>query len=385
MMPTGPVAQVPAIRRHDGIPGGRTLLPGQNFEFEFGIFIDPASLDNAGLARLVLHRHVPLRDRRGRHDAEQPRLRPRRRGPLPDARARRRHDDRLAVRRARTVLRPDGAQHRSRRTCRTSSRGAASSTRTSRRARTASRATPCSPRRHGQGGPAVQHDLVRELPHQQRPRRAAEGAARREGSMVFKLYAAARSATSCSCRRARPACRAPRRRAVMLGDGTAVTLKRPNVHAHRDRRATPSHFSARARAASSIGHRPARGHRRAHLLARADRARLQRATASRAARATSKDPVTGVLRSAASAGRPRRSASRTRWPTPPTPTSASAPASSPIGGKAELTDADLMRLSDVHAPHRRAAAAQPRRRAGAGRASSSSRRSAARTATSPTS
>jgi CxxC motif-containing protein (DUF1111 family) len=47
MMPTGPVAQV---QQYDEqvIPQGRTMEVGQNFEFEFGVFIDPASLTTPG-------------------------------------------------------------------------------------------------------------------------------------------------------------------------------------------------------------------------------------------------------------------------------------------------------------------------------------------------
>jgi CxxC motif-containing protein (DUF1111 family) len=47
MMAMGPVAQ---YQQYDQtfVPGGRTMDVGQNFEFEFGIFIDPASLTSAG-------------------------------------------------------------------------------------------------------------------------------------------------------------------------------------------------------------------------------------------------------------------------------------------------------------------------------------------------
>ena len=47
VMPTGPVA---LVQQYDQtvIPQGRTMEIGQNFEFEFGIFIDPASLTTPG-------------------------------------------------------------------------------------------------------------------------------------------------------------------------------------------------------------------------------------------------------------------------------------------------------------------------------------------------
>jgi CxxC motif-containing protein (DUF1111 family) len=47
VMPTGPVA---LVQQYDQtiVPQGRTMDIGQNFEFEFGIFIDPASLTTAG-------------------------------------------------------------------------------------------------------------------------------------------------------------------------------------------------------------------------------------------------------------------------------------------------------------------------------------------------
>ncbi len=47
MMPMGPVAQ---LQQYDEqvVPGSRQMVPGQNFEFEFGVFIDPASLASPG-------------------------------------------------------------------------------------------------------------------------------------------------------------------------------------------------------------------------------------------------------------------------------------------------------------------------------------------------
>ena len=47
MMPMGPVAQ---LQQYDEtvVPGSRKMDVGQNFEFEFGIFIDPASLASPG-------------------------------------------------------------------------------------------------------------------------------------------------------------------------------------------------------------------------------------------------------------------------------------------------------------------------------------------------
>src|SRR5258708_23079498 len=47
MTPTGPVAQV---QQYDQtfVPTQRTMEVGQNFEFEFGVFIDPTALTSAG-------------------------------------------------------------------------------------------------------------------------------------------------------------------------------------------------------------------------------------------------------------------------------------------------------------------------------------------------
>jgi CxxC motif-containing protein (DUF1111 family) len=47
MTPTGPFA---AVQQYDEqvVPNSRTMAVGQNFEFEFGVFIDPASLTTAG-------------------------------------------------------------------------------------------------------------------------------------------------------------------------------------------------------------------------------------------------------------------------------------------------------------------------------------------------
>lgn len=47
MMPMGPVAQIQQ-KDQTNVPGGRSMEVGQNFEFEFGIFIDQASLTTAG-------------------------------------------------------------------------------------------------------------------------------------------------------------------------------------------------------------------------------------------------------------------------------------------------------------------------------------------------
>ena len=47
MMPTGPFA---AVQQYDEqvVPGSRQMVTGQNFEFEFGVFIDPSSLTTKG-------------------------------------------------------------------------------------------------------------------------------------------------------------------------------------------------------------------------------------------------------------------------------------------------------------------------------------------------
>lgn len=47
MMPLGPVAQ---LQQYDqtNVPGQRSMDVGQNFEFEFGVFIDPTALTSAG-------------------------------------------------------------------------------------------------------------------------------------------------------------------------------------------------------------------------------------------------------------------------------------------------------------------------------------------------
>jgi CxxC motif-containing protein (DUF1111 family) len=47
LMPMGPVAQVQQYDQTN-IPGQRKMEPGQNFEFEFGVFIEPTALTSAG-------------------------------------------------------------------------------------------------------------------------------------------------------------------------------------------------------------------------------------------------------------------------------------------------------------------------------------------------
>jgi len=64
-------------------PADRKFAVGENYEFEIGVFIDPAYAHHARCPRLVLHRLLSLQDRRGWPHAEQPRLRARNRALCP--------------------------------------------------------------------------------------------------------------------------------------------------------------------------------------------------------------------------------------------------------------------------------------------------------------
>jgi CxxC motif-containing protein (DUF1111 family) len=291
VMPTGPVALVQQADQLF-VPQGRTMEVGQNFEFEFGIFIDPASLTTAG------SRNSYYTDT-FRYQIGVGGLTPNNLDyavtPGPTLQARLGGDTTIAW----LLVEPDmyfsqmalNTQHENVQSFLEGRRLFHTDFTTGLHSETGN---PPLPEQAGKAGPLFNTTACENCHLKNGPGTLLEAPLDTKSSMVFKLYGAGDLGNQLQLQEGSASVSGMEDKSVTLGDGTVVPLHRPKFTLTAKSGGDVSHFSARlARKLVGLGLLEAIDERT--LLARADRLDCDHDGISGRASYV-KDPVTGALR-----------------------------------------------------------------------------------------
>ena len=290
MMPMGPVAQ---IQQYDQtfVPGSRQMVAGQNFEFEFGVFIEPSALTSAGSRNSyytdTFRYQIGLGGMTANNMdyAERP-------GPMPDARLG--GDTTIAWLFAEPEMnfgemalntQQENVQNflEGRRLFHTDFVTGAHS----------EEGNPNFDAQKGKAGPMFNTTSCENCHIHNGPGETLKAALDEKSSMVFKLYGAGELGNQLQLQEGSATPGTPETKMVTLGDGTAVTLTKPKFTLS-PKSGDASHFSARlARKLVGLGLLEAIDER--VLLERADRLDCDKDGIS-GRPSYVKDPTSGALR-----------------------------------------------------------------------------------------
>jgi CxxC motif-containing protein (DUF1111 family) len=292
MMPTGPVA---LVQQYDQmtIPQGRTMDVGQNFEFEFGIFIDPAALTTLGTRNSYYTDTFRYQIGVGGLTpnnldfADAP-------GPVPQARLG--GDTTIAW----LFIEPDmyfsqmalNIQQENVQSFLEGRRLFHTDFTTGQHSETGN---PAFPEQAGKAGPLFNTTICENCHIKNGPGTPLEGPLDTKSSMVFKLYGAGDLGNQLQLQEGSASISGyDTTKSVTLGDGTVVPLSRPKFALTANAGGDVSHFSARlARKLIGLGLLEAIDERT--ILARADRLDCNHDGIS-GRPSYVQDPVSGVLR-----------------------------------------------------------------------------------------
>lgn len=290
MMPTGPVAQV---QQYDQtfVPQQRTMEVGQNFEFEFGVFIDPTALTSPGSRNSYYTDTFRYQIGVGgltpnNMDYDQAP------GPIPEARSG--GDTTIAW------LFVEPQMYFSEMALNTQQENVQNFLEGRRLFHTdfttgahSEEGNPVFTEQAGKAGPLFNTTSCENCHINNGPGAPLTGAMDAKSSMVFKLYNAGDLGNQLQLQEGSATVSGSEPRQVMLGDGTSVTLTKPKF-ALTSTKGDASHFSARlARKLVGLGLLEAIDEKT--ILERADRLDCDHDGIS-GRPSFVKDPVTGVLR-----------------------------------------------------------------------------------------
>jgi CxxC motif-containing protein (DUF1111 family) len=339
MPPTGPVAQVQQFDQ-TAIPQGRSMAVGQNFEFEFGIFTDPASLTTKGSRDSYYSDTFRYAVGVGGLTpnnldyAETP-------GPLPEAQtgggttiAWAFAEPDMYFSQMALNTQQENVQHflEGRRLFHTNFKTGEHS----------EAGNPVFAAQMGKAGPLLNANSCESCHVHNGPGALLKGPLSETSSMVFKLYGSVELGNQLQLQEGSATVSSSEPKPVTLGDGTVVNLSRPKFTVTATK-GDPSRFSARlARKLVGLGLLEAIDERT--ILARSDRLDCTKDGISGRANFI-KDPVSGVLRLGRFGWKAEKSNIAHQVADAALADIGVGTSILPDNGQVELSDADLLRLT----------------------------------------